>query len=153
MTGSSGNMIYKRLIFLLLCFIKYSHPVCFRGWWTPLLFTAGIASAKFFIQHVSRQNTLTQARRNISRHYDLVCSFKKSQFPQWPYILFKHLFLCHIGFTFIMFKQRLNYLMEKLFNFWDEDEGAKIWTTDHFIKMVLVLHYIKLSHLAKIIAF
>ncbi|KAB5545134.1 hypothetical protein DKX38_013246 [Salix brachista] len=42
-----------------------------RGWWTPLLFTAGIASAKFFIQHVSRQNTLTQARRNISRHYDL----------------------------------------------------------------------------------
>uniref|UniRef100_A0A6N2MNV6 Amine oxidase domain-containing protein n=1 Tax=Salix viminalis TaxID=40686 RepID=A0A6N2MNV6_SALVM len=42
-----------------------------RGWWTPLLFTAGIASAKFFFQHVSRQNSLTQARRNISRHYDL----------------------------------------------------------------------------------
>ncbi|PQQ15041.1 uncharacterized protein Pyn_25660 [Prunus yedoensis var. nudiflora] len=43
-----------------------------RGWWTPLLFTASIASAKYFFQHVSRQNTLTQARRNISRHYDLV---------------------------------------------------------------------------------
>ncbi|PSS35629.1 Tuberculostearic acid methyltransferase [Actinidia chinensis var. chinensis] len=42
-----------------------------RGWWTPLLFTACIASAKYFFQHVSRQNTLTQARRNISRHYDL----------------------------------------------------------------------------------
>lgn len=42
-----------------------------RGWWTPLLFTAGIASAKYFFQHVSRKNTLTQARRNISRHYDL----------------------------------------------------------------------------------
>ncbi|CAM8988394.1 unnamed protein product [Rhodiola kirilowii] len=42
-----------------------------RGWWTPLLFTAGIASAKFFYHHASRQNTLTQARRNISRHYDL----------------------------------------------------------------------------------
>ncbi|XP_022871351.1 uncharacterized protein LOC111390533 isoform X1 [Olea europaea var. sylvestris] len=42
-----------------------------RGWWTPLLSTAGIASAKYFFQHVSRQNTLTQARRNISRHYDL----------------------------------------------------------------------------------
>ncbi|XP_062074042.1 uncharacterized protein LOC133778192 isoform X2 [Humulus lupulus] len=42
-----------------------------RGWWTPLLFTASIASAKYFFQHVSRQNTLTQARRNISRHYDL----------------------------------------------------------------------------------
>ncbi|CAL5416513.1 unnamed protein product [Camellia sinensis] len=42
-----------------------------RGWWTPLLFTACIASAKYFFQHVSRQNTVTQARRNISRHYDL----------------------------------------------------------------------------------
>ncbi|KAJ0034271.1 hypothetical protein Pint_25136 [Pistacia integerrima] len=42
-----------------------------RGWWSPLLLTAGIASAKYFFRHVSRQNTLTQARRNISRHYDL----------------------------------------------------------------------------------
>ncbi|XP_058210378.1 uncharacterized protein LOC131322860 isoform X3 [Rhododendron vialii] len=42
-----------------------------RGWWTPLLFTACIGSAKYFLRHVSRQNTLTQARRNISRHYDL----------------------------------------------------------------------------------
>lgn len=42
-----------------------------RGWWTPLLFTACFGSAKHFFQHVSRQNSLTQARRNISRHYDL----------------------------------------------------------------------------------
>ncbi|OMP01711.1 Mycolic acid cyclopropane synthase [Corchorus capsularis] len=42
-----------------------------RGWWSPALFTAGIASAKYFFKHVLRQNTLTQARRNISRHYDL----------------------------------------------------------------------------------
>ncbi|KAF8016552.1 hypothetical protein BT93_H1921 [Corymbia citriodora subsp. variegata] len=42
-----------------------------RGWWTPMLLTAGITSAKYFFKHVSRQNTLTQARRNISRHYDL----------------------------------------------------------------------------------
>ncbi|KAL5702384.1 cyclopropane-fatty-acyl-phospholipid synthase [Ranunculus cassubicifolius] len=42
-----------------------------RGWWTPMFFTAGIASAKYFLKHISRQNTLTQARRNISRHYDL----------------------------------------------------------------------------------
>ncbi|KAI8560789.1 hypothetical protein RHMOL_Rhmol04G0283000 [Rhododendron molle] len=42
-----------------------------RGWRTPLLFTACIGSAKYFFQLVSRQNTLTQARRNISRHYDL----------------------------------------------------------------------------------
>ncbi|GKU85706.1 hypothetical protein SLEP1_g333 [Rubroshorea leprosula] len=42
-----------------------------RGWWTPMLLTAGIASAKYFFKHVSRQNTVTQARRNISCHYDL----------------------------------------------------------------------------------
>ncbi|KAF2533767.1 hypothetical protein F2Q70_00030358 [Brassica cretica] len=42
-----------------------------RGWWTPMFLTAGVASAKYFLKHVSRQNTLTQARRNISRHYDL----------------------------------------------------------------------------------
>ncbi|XAR48940.1 Cyclopropane-fatty-acyl-phospholipid synthase [Bertholletia excelsa] len=42
-----------------------------RGWWTPLFVTAGIASAKYFLQHVRRKNTLTQARRNISRHYDM----------------------------------------------------------------------------------
>ncbi|KAL9271965.1 Tuberculostearic acid methyltransferase UfaA1-like protein, partial [Drosera capensis] len=42
-----------------------------RGWWRPMIFTAGIASAKYFYQHLSRRNTLTQARRNIARHYDL----------------------------------------------------------------------------------
>ncbi|KAB5537682.1 hypothetical protein DKX38_015215 [Salix brachista] len=42
-----------------------------RGWWTPSFFTAIIASAKFFLQHVLRQNTLTQARRNMSHSYDL----------------------------------------------------------------------------------
>ncbi|XVF62806.1 hypothetical protein PTKIN_Ptkin09bG0037900 [Pterospermum kingtungense] len=41
------------------------------GWWAPALSTASIASAKYFFKHVLRQNTLTQARRNISRHYDL----------------------------------------------------------------------------------
>ncbi|GLU08230.1 hypothetical protein SLE2022_251540 [Rubroshorea leprosula] len=42
-----------------------------RGWWRPLFFTASITSAKYFFKHVLRQNTLTQARRNISCHYDL----------------------------------------------------------------------------------
>ncbi|KAL2562868.1 hypothetical protein AAZV13_20G161600 [Glycine max] len=42
-----------------------------RGWWTPVFFTSALTSAKFFMDHVSRRNTLTQARRNISRHYDL----------------------------------------------------------------------------------
>ncbi|KAL0456951.1 UNVERIFIED_CONTAM: Tuberculostearic acid methyltransferase UfaA1 [Sesamum latifolium] len=42
-----------------------------RGWWTPLLYTSTIASAKSFFKHVLRQNTIDQARRNISHHYDL----------------------------------------------------------------------------------
>ncbi|KAL4591009.1 hypothetical protein LXL04_003957 [Taraxacum kok-saghyz] len=42
-----------------------------RGWWTPMFLTAGVASAKYFYHHISRKNSLTQARRNISRHYDL----------------------------------------------------------------------------------
>ncbi|KAG7996593.1 hypothetical protein I3843_01G168400 [Carya illinoinensis] len=29
-----------------------------RGWWTPLIFTAGIASAKDYLNHFLRQNTL-----------------------------------------------------------------------------------------------
>ncbi|KAM3708338.1 hypothetical protein ACJW31_02G089600 [Castanea mollissima] len=42
-----------------------------RGWWTPLIFTAAIGSTSYFLKHFSRKNTLTQARRNISRHYEL----------------------------------------------------------------------------------
>ncbi|PIN01622.1 Cyclopropane-fatty-acyl-phospholipid synthase [Handroanthus impetiginosus] len=42
-----------------------------RGWWTPLLFTSTASSAKYFFKNVLRKNTLTQARHNISRHYDL----------------------------------------------------------------------------------
>ncbi|OMP14170.1 Mycolic acid cyclopropane synthase [Corchorus olitorius] len=34
-----------------------------RGWW---------ATGKYLLKHVLRQNTLKQARRNISSHYDLV---------------------------------------------------------------------------------
>ncbi|KAG8370321.1 hypothetical protein BUALT_Bualt14G0104700 [Buddleja alternifolia] len=42
-----------------------------RGWWTPLISTSTIASAKYCIKHARRQNTITQARQNISKHYDL----------------------------------------------------------------------------------
>ncbi|KAK8664069.1 hypothetical protein V6N13_083872 [Hibiscus sabdariffa] len=41
-----------------------------RTWLSPALFTATISSAKYFLKHVLRQNSVTQARRNISRHYD-----------------------------------------------------------------------------------
>ncbi|KAJ4776257.1 Cyclopropane-fatty-acyl-phospholipid synthase [Rhynchospora pubera] len=46
-----------------------------RGWWTPLLVTAGFASAKYFFRHVWRKNAVTQTRRNISQHYDLSNDF------------------------------------------------------------------------------
>uniref|UniRef100_A0ACD5TTB1 Uncharacterized protein n=1 Tax=Avena sativa TaxID=4498 RepID=A0ACD5TTB1_AVESA len=46
-----------------------------RGWWTPMLLTAGVASAKYFLRHLSRKNSLTQTRRNISQHYDLSNDF------------------------------------------------------------------------------
>ncbi|CAN6174927.1 unnamed protein product [Urochloa humidicola] len=46
-----------------------------RGWWTPLLLTAGIASAKYFLRHISRKNSVTQTRQNISQHYDLSNEF------------------------------------------------------------------------------
>ncbi|XP_077252798.1 uncharacterized protein LOC143892223 isoform X2 [Tasmannia lanceolata] len=42
-----------------------------RGWWTPPFLTAGLGSAKYYFRHISRKNALTQACRNISRHYDL----------------------------------------------------------------------------------
>ncbi|TVU46462.1 hypothetical protein EJB05_06002, partial [Eragrostis curvula] len=46
-----------------------------RGWWTPLLVTAGFTSAKYILSHLSRKNTVTQTRRNISKHYDLSNDF------------------------------------------------------------------------------
>ncbi|CAM0871124.1 unnamed protein product [Alopecurus aequalis] len=46
-----------------------------RGWWTPMLLTAGVASAKYFYRHVSRKNSVTQSRQNISQHYDLSNDF------------------------------------------------------------------------------
>ncbi|PKI78588.1 hypothetical protein CRG98_000965 [Punica granatum] len=73
-----------------------------RGWWTPMLFTAGIASAKYFFKHVSRQNTLTQARRNISRHYDLsneLFSLFLDETMTYSCGIFK---VRYIGFCFIL---------------------------------------------------
>ncbi|KAJ0861943.1 putative cyclopropane-fatty-acyl-phospholipid synthase [Helianthus annuus] len=39
-----------------------------RKWWTPIFQTA---TAKYFYHQVMRKNTITQARNNISAHYDL----------------------------------------------------------------------------------
>ncbi|KAJ4822832.1 hypothetical protein Tsubulata_019321 [Turnera subulata] len=40
-------------------------------WWSPMPFTAGISSLWLIVKEALRRNTLTQARRNISDHYDL----------------------------------------------------------------------------------
>uniref|UniRef100_A0A804HTR5 Cyclopropane-fatty-acyl-phospholipid synthase n=1 Tax=Musa acuminata subsp. malaccensis TaxID=214687 RepID=A0A804HTR5_MUSAM len=53
----------------------YMPAFTYLGWWTPLLLTAGVASARSFLWHISRRNTTTQARQNISRHYDLSNDF------------------------------------------------------------------------------
>lgn len=42
-----------------------------RGWWNPVLITAIMGSATFYMRHLLRGNSLTNARRNISAHYDL----------------------------------------------------------------------------------
>ncbi|XP_075653327.1 uncharacterized protein LOC142623758 [Castanea sativa] len=42
-----------------------------RGWWTPLIFTATLGSLTRFFKHFLMHNSLTQAHRNIARHYEL----------------------------------------------------------------------------------
>jgi cyclopropane-fatty-acyl-phospholipid synthase len=37
-----------------------------------LLGISGVAFAKYFLRHAVRKNSVTQARKNISEHYDLV---------------------------------------------------------------------------------
>ncbi|KAL2347728.1 hypothetical protein Fmac_001728 [Flemingia macrophylla] len=41
-----------------------------RGWWSPIFWTSTLASSKYFMKHLLRRNTITQARINISEHYD-----------------------------------------------------------------------------------
>eukprot|EP00257_Ricinus_communis_P011122 XP_002531842.2 uncharacterized protein LOC8271718 isoform X1 [Ricinus communis] len=46
-----------------------------RGRWIPFLLTACIPSAIYFFGHILRQNTLVQAPRNISHHYNVSNEF------------------------------------------------------------------------------
>ncbi|XP_044968572.1 uncharacterized protein LOC123428430 isoform X1 [Hordeum vulgare subsp. vulgare] len=45
------------------------------GRWTPLHVIARLAHARYILREVSRKNTVTQTRRNISLHYDLSNDF------------------------------------------------------------------------------
>ncbi|KAH7296490.1 hypothetical protein KP509_26G025200 [Ceratopteris richardii] len=42
-----------------------------RSWWNPVLLTSVIGSASSYFRHLLRNNSLTNARRNIAAHYDL----------------------------------------------------------------------------------
>ena len=74
-SNSSGAKLLCKLSLVILQFLG----LC-RGWWTPMFMTAGLTSATHFLKHFSRQNTLTKARRNISRHYDLVSCLMLTSF-------------------------------------------------------------------------
>lgn len=65
----------------------------FKGWWTPMFFTAGITSAKYFYRHVCRRNTVAASRKNIAGHYDLVWIIKLSSIWQCSFLLISRLFL------------------------------------------------------------
>ncbi|EFJ06897.1 hypothetical protein SELMODRAFT_166747 [Selaginella moellendorffii] len=42
-----------------------------RGWWTPPILTAAFGSAVAYLKHKLRNNSIVNARKNISEHYDL----------------------------------------------------------------------------------
>ncbi|GJN13043.1 hypothetical protein PR202_ga31376 [Eleusine coracana subsp. coracana] len=46
-----------------------------KAWWTPLIGVTGVAFAKYFLLHAMRKNSVSQARKNISEHYDLSNDF------------------------------------------------------------------------------
>lgn len=56
------------LLNFLLILVANRDIVEAKWWWNPLL---TIGSATSYLRHVLRPNSLTNARRNISRHYDL----------------------------------------------------------------------------------
>ncbi|KAJ4827982.1 hypothetical protein Tsubulata_009515 [Turnera subulata] len=60
--------IYCNLIIILFLYVVNYRVWC---WWSPMPFTAGISSLWLIVKEALRRNTLTQARRNISDHYDL----------------------------------------------------------------------------------
>ncbi|KAL6861569.1 hypothetical protein ACP4OV_017269 [Aristida adscensionis] len=44
-------------------------------WWTPFLGITAVAFVKYFLRHLSRSNSVSKARKNISKHYDLSNDF------------------------------------------------------------------------------
>ncbi|TVU25538.1 hypothetical protein EJB05_28037 [Eragrostis curvula] len=46
-----------------------------KAWWAPFLGISGLAFAKYFLRHAMRKNSVSQARKNISEHYDLSNDF------------------------------------------------------------------------------
>ena len=71
----AGNLDKNIMIIYFLNCSFYYYYFGNRGWWTPLIFTATLGSLTRFFKHFLRHNSLTQARRNISRHYELVYDY------------------------------------------------------------------------------
>ena len=75
----AGNLDKNIMInYFLNCSVYYYYYYYYfgnRGWWTPLIFTATLGSLTRFFKHFLRHNSLTQAHRNISRHYELVYDY------------------------------------------------------------------------------
>ncbi|CAL5065836.1 unnamed protein product [Urochloa decumbens] len=51
-----------------------SNPIR-KGLWSPWLKFTGIACAKYILRHASRNNSVSKAAKNISKHYDLSNDF------------------------------------------------------------------------------
>ncbi|KAK4585979.1 hypothetical protein RGQ29_023248 [Quercus rubra] len=53
-----------------------------RGWWTPLIFTAALGSASYFLKHFSRQNTLTQSNELFALFLDETMTYSTAVFKK-----------------------------------------------------------------------
>jgi cyclopropane-fatty-acyl-phospholipid synthase len=74
-----------------------------RGWTRPLLLTSAMDSAISYLRHLLRSNTLTNSRRNISQHYDLVQIFFSLPFCCCQMDILHHSDMrkCHIFVVFL----------------------------------------------------
>ncbi|KAJ7518418.1 hypothetical protein O6H91_21G068400 [Diphasiastrum complanatum] len=69
--ATNGLLMLFMILIVNRDFKDTSSKSSFRGWWTPALPTAIVSSSVSYLTHILQNNSLTNARRNISRHYDL----------------------------------------------------------------------------------
>jgi hypothetical protein len=102
MTSSSENMILQEIDILVTLFHEVFSPCWFQGLVDTIIIHSRYCICKIFLSayikakysYSSSQKYLSSlwpGMRLLNWHW-----FKKIQFSQWPYIMFKHLFLCHV---------------------------------------------------------